>query len=49
MHYVAKDYIEFLILLPRTPMWWDYRCTPPCLVYGVLGIKLGAFCILGKP
>lgn len=49
MHYVAKDYVEFLILLALTPTWWDYGCTPPCLVYGVLGIKLGAFCIGAKP
>lgn len=27
---------------------WDSGCAPPCLVYGVLGIKLKVLCLLGK-
>lgn len=41
MHCGAKDCLEFPILLPLTPQWWSYRWAPLCLVYVVLGIKVG--------
>jgi hypothetical protein len=31
-HYVAQDGLELEILLPWLPEYWDYKCTPPCLI-----------------
>jgi hypothetical protein len=33
---VSKNIIELLVILPLPPECWDYRHTPPHLVYTVL-------------
>lgn len=47
--FVGKDDLELLMLLSLPPECWDYSYMLPCLVYGVLGIKPRALCVLGKP
>ena len=46
--YVATDDFELLILLSPPAESWDYRRTPPTLVYIVLGMELRALGMLGK-
>lgn len=45
---IAGHDLEPLIFLPPHPGRWDFRCVPPDLFYGVLGIELGALCMSGK-
>lgn len=44
---IAKDGLEFLILLPIPPEFWDYRSMPPCLFFSVV-INPGALYMLSK-
>lgn len=46
--YVAEEDLKLLIPLPPPPKCHDCRRAPPCQVYGVLGIRLRASCMLSK-
>lgn len=39
--YIVGHDLEPLIFLPLPPGSWDFRCVPPYLFYGVLGLNLG--------
>lgn len=42
--YVTEDGLE--LFLSRTECW-DYGSAPPCLIHLMLGLRLGALCMLG--
>lgn len=46
--YVTKDNLEFLILLPTFPRYWDSMCILPCPVCVLPGMELRAFFMLGS-
>lgn len=46
--YVTKDSLEFLIYLPPSAKFWNYRRVPLHLVHAALGISPEALCMLGK-
>ena len=48
MFHEAKDDLELLLLLSLDPESWIHRCAPGQLIYGVLGIKLGALYALDE-
>lgn len=37
--------LEFLVFLPPSPKFWDYRCGPPCLIYAILWTESRCSCI----
>ena len=44
IHFVAKDILGFLILLPLSPEYWDNNYGPYHLAYEVPGIQLRTSC-----
>lgn len=47
-HYVAKDDLELLILLPPPHKFWDDGWVSLCPVYTVLGLEPMVSCMLGN-
>ena len=48
IHYVAKDALELLILLPPLPNRWSYRCVPYWIMY-CWGLRRGLLaCLAGS-
>lgn len=48
-HYVARNDVQFLILLSPTPKCWDYKPEPSCPAFVVLKTKLRALCLSTLP
>lgn len=46
--FVGEDDLKYVILLPLYPQHWDYRWTPLCPVYGMLGMEPRPLCMLHK-